>query len=109
MGYEVEVYLAGPLSLWQRAPHPREIIARRSARWLWHAHSKATFVLKAADSGRCGYVIRKDGEIVHHQQARDQECNPLESEAMHFDIDENIAAGARSPAVARAVTKALRR
>lgn len=87
MRYEVVAYLAGPLSLWSGKPHPREIIARRSSRWRWHAQALAQSVLAHVDSGRCGYVIMKGGEVIHHQRAKDEQCNPLSSEELHIDID----------------------
>lgn len=84
MTFEAIVYLAGPLSLWSQKPHKREIIARRSSRWLWLAHSKANAVLSMADSGRCGYVIMKDGAIIHHTRAPDEQCNPLRDEDLYM-------------------------
>lgn len=87
MRYEVVIFFAGPKSLWQGKPHPREILARRSSRWLWLAHARASAVLAAVDSGRCGYVVMKDGKEIHHEHAKDEECNPLPGEDMHFDID----------------------
>lgn len=85
--YQVEVYFAGHLSLWAGKPHPREILARRSARWLWLAHALAQAVLASVDGGRCGYVVTRDGKVVHHEHAKDEQCNPLPDEAMHIQVD----------------------
>jgi hypothetical protein len=84
MRYEVVCYFAGPLSLWSRKPHPREVIARRSARWLWLAIARGQAVLSSVDSGRCGFVVTKVGEVVHHERARDEQCNPLPDEDLHM-------------------------
>jgi hypothetical protein len=80
MRYEVACYLAGPLSLWSGKPHAREIIARRSSRWRWLAIALGKSVINAADSGRCGFVVTRNGEIVHHERAKDEQCNPLTAE-----------------------------
>jgi dsDNA-binding SOS-regulon protein len=85
--YETIVYFAGPLSVWSGKPHPREIIARRSSRWQWLALVRAQAVLAAVDSGRCGFVVTRNGEVIHHERAKDEQCNPLASEEMHFEID----------------------
>lgn len=78
--FSVEVYFAGARSLWSGKPHPREVVARRSSRWLWLAHSRAQAVLAAVDSGRCGYVVMMDGKVIHHEHAKDEQCNPLPGE-----------------------------
>lgn len=82
--YLATIYFAGPLSLWSGKPHPREIIARRSSRWRWHAQVLAQSILAHVDSGRCGYVIMKDGEVIHHEHAKDEQCNPLPDEPLHM-------------------------
>lgn len=82
MTFEVIVYFAGPRSVWSGKPDPREVIARRSARWLWLAHARAQAVLAAADSGRCGYVIMQGREVLHHEHAKDEQCNPLPDEGV---------------------------
>lgn len=86
--FEVTVYFAGPKSLWQGKPHPREVLARRSSRWLWLAHARAQAVLAAVDNGRVGYVVMKGGEVIHHEHAKDEQCNPLPDEELHVQIPE---------------------
>lgn len=78
--FEVVIFFAGPLSLWSGKPHPREVIARRSSRWRWHALALAQSVLAHVDSGRCGYVVMLDGKVIHHEYAKDEQCNPLPGE-----------------------------
>jgi hypothetical protein len=81
--YEAVIYFAGHFSLWAGKPHPREIIARRSARWEWLAIAKAQAVLASVDSGRCAFVVMKDGKEVYHQHAKDEQCNPLVGEPLY--------------------------
>ena len=71
--FEVVVYFAGPRSVWAGQPHLSEVIARRSARWLWLAHALGQSVLKHVDTGRCGYVVMRGGELVHHERAADED------------------------------------
>lgn len=79
--YSAVVYFAGPLSLWGGKPHPRETLAHRSSRWRWLALAKAQAVLASVDAGRCGFVLMKDGQVIHHEHAKDELCNPLPGEA----------------------------
>lgn len=82
--FQVIAYFAGPRSLWQGKPHPREVIARRSARWRWLAIALGKSVIAAADSGRCGFVVMRGDTVIHHERAKDEQCNPLPDEAMHI-------------------------
>jgi hypothetical protein len=84
--FDVVVYFAGPLSVWSQKPHPREVLARRSSRWRWLALARGQAVLSSVDSGRCGFVVMKDGNLIHHEPAKDEHCNPLPGESAHFDM-----------------------
>jgi hypothetical protein len=78
--FEVLLFYSGPLSSWSGKPHPREILATRRSRWKWLAIAKGASLLKMLDSGRCGFVVMKGGEIVHSEGPRDAESSPLPGE-----------------------------
>lgn len=64
------VYFHGPLTQWQRKPHPQEFVAQFESRWQWLAHARALAALKNLNCARCGLCVEDgDGNVVKHVDA----------------------------------------
>ncbi len=67
MSYQVAVYFDGPRSQWSEQLHASEIIYLEEVPWLWLArlHARANL----GNTGRCAYVITRDGKQIEHVPA----------------------------------------
>lgn len=74
---EAVVYFAGPRSVWADKPDETEVIARFPSRWVWLAHSRALSLHRQLNSGRCGYFVARDGEMIVHVQAEYLSVQPV--------------------------------
>lgn len=67
MKYQVAVYFAGPKTVWTEKMDESEVTMICDAPWLWVARSQARQAM--GNTGRCGYVITKDGDLIEHVHA----------------------------------------
>lgn len=72
MQYEGLIYFAGPMTLFGRAVADKEIIARHTCRWLWMARLLVRSAYGPLDKARCGYIIKRDGQIIERVKAADE-------------------------------------
>lgn len=61
---EVLVFYNGPRTQWSGKVVDDDVIARKPVQFLWLARIVAKNLLAQLNTGRCGYVITRDGEPV---------------------------------------------